>query len=74
MPKMIVAFDADITRIGTTVDMDDETARIAVREGRARYADADADADAETAPEPAAAAAAPAAPVMSPPAPGIVEP
>lgn len=65
MPKMIVAFDADITRIGTTVDMDDETARIAVREGRARYADTDTTAEAEP------GAAQPAAPVVTP---GVLEP
>jgi len=64
MPRMIIAFDADNDRIGTTVDMDDEAAQIAVREGRARYAD----------PEPATEPAQPdASPVTSPPA-GIVEP
>jgi len=39
MPKMVIAFDADNTRIGKTVDMEPDAARIAAREGRARYAD-----------------------------------
>lgn len=38
MPKMVIAFDADNARIGKTVDMEPEVARVAVREGRARYA------------------------------------
>lgn len=45
MPKVIIAFDADNSRIGKTVEMDAAAARVAVREGRARYVD---DSDAET--------------------------
>ena len=48
MPKVIIAFDADNSRIGKTVELDEDAARLAVREGRARYASPD------TAPTPSA--------------------
>lgn len=68
MPRMIIAFHADNDRIGTTVDMDDDTARIAVREGRARYAD-----DEQHAPATEGAAPDPSEVTQSA-APGLVEP
>lgn len=49
MPKVIIAFDADDSRIGKTVDMEANAARVAVREGRARYVE-EADAEASGAP------------------------
>lgn len=49
MTKVIIAFDADHARIGKTVELDPDAARVAVREGRARYVD-EADQPAPTAP------------------------
>lgn len=49
MPKVIIAFDADDSVIGKTVALDDDAARVAVREGRARYVN-DEDAAVSTAP------------------------
>lgn len=49
MTKVIISFSADDSMIGKTVDLDEDSARVAVREGRARYAD-EADAPASTAP------------------------
>lgn len=49
MPKVIIAFDRDNSRVGKTVDMDADAARVAVREGRARYVE-EADAEASGAP------------------------
>ncbi|WP_394621300.1 hypothetical protein JNUCC0626_20045 [Lentzea sp. JNUCC 0626] len=37
MPKVIIAFDRDNSRVGKTVDLDEDAARVAVAEGRARY-------------------------------------
>ncbi|MFC5992948.1 hypothetical protein ACFQE5_01835 [Pseudonocardia hispaniensis] len=37
--KVVIAFDADNNRIGKTVEVDPDEARILVAEGRARYLD-----------------------------------
>ncbi len=39
MAKVIVAFSSDHTKIGKTVDVDDDAAAVMVNEGRARYAE-----------------------------------
>ncbi len=40
MAKVVIAWDyEDPSRQGKTVDLDDEEARVAVQDGRARYAD-----------------------------------
>ncbi|WP_158226753.1 hypothetical protein [Amycolatopsis vastitatis] len=39
MAKVIVAFSRDHTKIGKTVDVDDDEAAVMVNEGRARYAE-----------------------------------
>ncbi|WP_158884010.1 hypothetical protein [Amycolatopsis anabasis] len=37
MAKVIIAFDRDDTRVGKTIDLDDDQAAVLVNEGRARY-------------------------------------
>lgn len=38
MAKVLIAFDADPAKIGTTTEVPDEEARVLVKEGRATYA------------------------------------
>lgn len=38
MRKVVIAFDADLSRIGKTVEVDDDQAATMIREGRARPA------------------------------------
>jgi hypothetical protein len=40
MPKVVIAFDRDLSRVGSEEDVSDDEARRLVREGRAQYAPA----------------------------------
>ncbi|MEV6226847.1 hypothetical protein AB0L88_03000 [Saccharopolyspora shandongensis] len=40
MPRVEIAFDADLSRIGKTVQVDEDQAATMIREGRARLAPA----------------------------------
>lgn len=59
MAKVVIAFDRDLERIGTTEDVSDEEAAVMVRQGRARYAP-DTETEAASQPESATAQAEPA--------------
>ncbi|MGW1678501.1 hypothetical protein [Saccharopolyspora shandongensis] len=38
MTRVVIAFDADLSRIGKTIEVDDDQAATMIREGRARPA------------------------------------
>ncbi|MEV5543115.1 hypothetical protein AB0L13_40470 [Saccharopolyspora shandongensis] len=56
MPRVEIAFDADLSRIGKTVEVDEDQAATMIREGRARLAPTTGPKPGKASPKPTTAA------------------